>query len=159
MTSRKQQPELGRRVLEIDPTSGFSTAFESVGLEWLASVIAVGAVIGILSVMFTFMLGVTRVWFAMSRDGLLPRWFAKTDAKHHVPVRVTWIVGFASAGIAGFLPISEAAELTTSASCWPSWSSARRSSCCGTRSRSYPAVLAAHGSRSSRWSASGSRSG
>ncbi|GGV65069.1 amino acid transporter [Streptomyces griseoloalbus] len=97
---------------DIDPESGFSTAFKSVGLSGLADVIAVGAIIGILTVMFTFMLGVTRVWFAMSRDGLLPRWFAKTHPTRHVPTRVTWIVGVASAAIAGFLPIGEAAELT-----------------------------------------------
>ncbi|MGW2113328.1 amino acid permease [Streptomyces sp. NPDC001948] len=97
---------------DIDPESGFSTAFKSVGLDRLADVIAVGAIIGILTVMFTFMLGVTRVWFSMSRDGLLPKWFAKTHPTRHVPTRVTWIVGFASALIAGFLPIGEAAELT-----------------------------------------------
>ena len=97
---------------DIDPESGFSTAFKSVGLSSLASVIAVGAIIGILTVMFTFMLGVTRVWFSMSRDGLLPKWFAKTHPTRHVPTRVTWIVGAASAVIAGFLPIGEAAELT-----------------------------------------------
>ncbi|MFC9914029.1 amino acid permease [Streptomyces sp. NPDC127197] len=97
---------------EIDPESGFSTAFKSVGLGGLADVIAVGAIIGILTVMFTFMLGVTRVWFSMSRDGLLPPWFAKTHPTRHVPTRVTWIVGVASAAIAGFLPIGEAAELT-----------------------------------------------
>ncbi|MGA5581546.1 amino acid permease [Streptomyces thermodiastaticus] len=97
---------------DIDKESGFSTAFKSVGLDRLADVIAVGAIIGILTVMFTFMLGVTRVWFAMSRDGLLPRWFAKTHPTRHVPTRVTWIVGVASALIAGFLPIGEAAELT-----------------------------------------------
>ncbi|MEU6463036.1 amino acid permease [Streptomyces sp. NPDC046976] len=96
----------------IDKESGFSTAFKSVGLNALADVIAVGAIIGILTVMFTFMLGVTRVWFSMSRDGLLPRWFAKTHPTRHVPTRVTWIVGAASALIAGFLPIGEAAELT-----------------------------------------------
>ncbi|MFJ3714857.1 amino acid permease [Streptomyces sp. NPDC090057] len=97
---------------DIDPESGFSTAFKSVGLSGLADVIAVGAIIGILTVMFTFMLGVTRVWFSMSRDGLLPRWFAKTHPTRHVPTRVTWIVGAASALIAGFVPIGEAAELT-----------------------------------------------
>jgi APA family basic amino acid/polyamine antiporter len=97
---------------DIDPESGFSTAFKSVGLSGLADVIAVGAIIGILTVMFTFMLGVTRVWFSMSRDGLLPRWFARTHPTRHVPTRVTWIVGVASALIAGFLPIGEAAELT-----------------------------------------------
>ncbi|MFG3009365.1 amino acid permease [Streptomyces cinerochromogenes] len=96
----------------IDKESGFSTAFKSVGLDALADVIAVGAIIGILTVMFTFMLGVTRVWFAMSRDGLLPRWFAKTHPTRHVPTRVTWIVGAASAVIAGFVPIGEAAQLT-----------------------------------------------
>ncbi len=82
------------------------------GARRLADVIAVGAIIGILTVMFTFMLGVTRVWFSMSRDGLLPGWFAKTHPTRHVPTRVTWIVGIASAAIAGFLPIGEAAELT-----------------------------------------------
>ncbi|SEG99893.1 basic amino acid/polyamine antiporter, APA family [Nonomuraea solani] len=97
---------------QIDPESGFSSAFASVGLSGLASVIAVGAIVGILTVMFTFMLGVTRVWFSMSRDGLLPAWFAKLHPVRRVPTRVTWIVGVASALIAGFLPIREAAELT-----------------------------------------------
>ncbi|MGW5162392.1 amino acid permease [Nonomuraea wenchangensis] len=97
---------------EIDPVSGFSSAFASVGLRGLASLIAVGAIIGILTVMFTFMLGVTRVWFSMSRDGLLPAWFARLHPVRRVPSRVTWIVGVASALIAGFLPIREAAELT-----------------------------------------------
>lgn len=97
---------------DINPTSGLSSAFADVGLGGLADLIAVGAIIGILTVMFTFMLGVTRVWFSMSRDGLLPKWFAKTDPKRHVPTRVTWITGGASALIAGFLPIGEAAELT-----------------------------------------------
>jgi APA family basic amino acid/polyamine antiporter len=97
---------------EIDPESGFSSAFASVGLSGLASVIAVGAIIGILTVMFTFMLGVTRVWYSMSRDGLLPGWFAKVHPVRRVPTRVTWIVGVGSALFAGFLPIRQAAELT-----------------------------------------------
>ena len=101
-----------QKYTEIVPESGFSTAFESVGLPGLATVIALGAIIGILTVMFTFMLGVTRVWFAMSRDGLLPRWFAKTHPTRHVPTRVTWIVGVVSAAIAGLFPIGDVAALT-----------------------------------------------
>ncbi|GGQ61222.1 amino acid permease [Couchioplanes azureus] len=97
---------------DIDPESGFSSAFAAVGLSGLADVIAVGAIVGILTVMFTFMLGVTRVWYAMSRDGLLPGWFARLHPVRRVPSRVTWIAGAASAVIAGFLPIREAAELT-----------------------------------------------
>ncbi|OSC40331.1 amino acid permease [Mycobacterium decipiens] len=97
---------------EIDPTSAFARAFDVVGLPGIATLISVGAVIGIATVMFTFMFAVTRVWFSMARDGLLPRWFAAVDTKHHVPVRVTWIVGIVSALIAGFTPIVEAAQLT-----------------------------------------------
>jgi APA family basic amino acid/polyamine antiporter len=97
---------------KVDKESGFSSAFQALGMGGIADIIAVGAIIGILTVMFTFMLGVTRVWFSMSRDGLLPKWFAKTDPVRHVPTRVTWIVGIASAVIAGFLPIEEVAELT-----------------------------------------------
>jgi basic amino acid/polyamine antiporter, APA family len=96
----------------IDPVSGFSSAFAALGLDGLGTVIAVGAIVGILTVMFTFMLGVTRVWFAMSRDGLLPQWFAKTHPTRRVPTRVTWIAGILSALIAGLMPIAEAAELT-----------------------------------------------
>ncbi|MBU2669103.1 amino acid permease [Actinoplanes bogorensis] len=101
-----------QKYTEIDPESGFSSAFAAVGLSGIADVIAVGAIIGILTVMFTFMLGVTRVWYSMSRDGLLPAWFGKLHPTRRVPSRVTWIAGIASAVIAGFLPIREAAELT-----------------------------------------------
>ncbi len=97
---------------EIDPKSGISSAFKTAGLSGLSSVIAVGAIVGILTVLFTFMLGATRVWYAMARDGLLPQWFAHTHPKRHVPVRVTWIAGVASAVLAGLLPIAEVAELT-----------------------------------------------
>jgi APA family basic amino acid/polyamine antiporter len=61
--------------------------------------------------MLTFLLGVTRVWFSMSRDGLLPGWFAKTD-RRGVPQRVTWIAGAAAAVLAGILPIKQVADLT-----------------------------------------------
>ncbi len=97
---------------EINPEAGFASAFDSVGLPGVATIIAVGAIVGILTVMFTFMLGVTRVWFAMSRDGLLPKWFSKTHPTRQVPTRVTWIAGVLSALIAGLMPIAEAAELT-----------------------------------------------
>ncbi|HEY2059413.1 MAG TPA: amino acid permease [Amycolatopsis sp.] len=97
---------------DINPESAFSSAFASVGLGWLGAVIAVGAIIGILTVLFTFLMGATRVGFSMSRDGLLPKWFSGTHRKRQVPHRMTWVLGIASAVIAGVLPIEEAAELT-----------------------------------------------
>ncbi|MFI6869456.1 amino acid permease [Nocardia sp. NPDC050406] len=101
-----------QKYTEISPDSGFSTAFESVGMPGVANIIAIGAIVGIITVVLTFMLGVTRVWFAMSRDGLLPEWFAKTHPVRKVPTRVTWIVGIGSAIMAGFLNIRTVAELT-----------------------------------------------
>lgn len=96
---------------DIDPTAGFASAFQCVGLPVIATIISVFAVLSILTVMLTFLLGVTRVWFSMSRDGLLPGWFARTD-KHGTPQRVTWIAGIASALLAGVFPIKAVADLT-----------------------------------------------
>ena len=96
---------------DIDPTAGFASAFTSAGLPVIASIISVFAVLSILTVMLTFLLGVTQVWFSMSRDGLLPPWFAKVD-RHGTPQRVTWIAGVGSAVLAGVFPIRAVADLT-----------------------------------------------
>jgi APA family basic amino acid/polyamine antiporter len=97
---------------EISSESAFSSAFASVGLPALGAIIAVGAILGILTVLFTFLMGASRVGYSMSRDGLLPKWFSGTHPTRRVPTRMTWILGAAAAIIAGFLPIGEAAELT-----------------------------------------------
>lgn len=96
---------------QIDPKAGFASAFSSVGLPVIAAIISVFAVLSILTVMLTFLLGATRVWFSMSRDGLLPGWFSKVD-RRGVPQRVTWIAGLASAFFAGIFPIRAVADLT-----------------------------------------------
>ncbi|WP_026359949.1 amino acid permease [Amycolatopsis nigrescens] len=97
---------------EIDSESAFSSAFRTVGLGWLGVIIAVGAILGILTVLFTFLMGATRVGYSMSRDGLLPKWFSGTHPVRKVPSRMTWVLGGSAAIIAGLLPIGEAAELT-----------------------------------------------
>jgi APA family basic amino acid/polyamine antiporter len=96
---------------DLSDTAAFSAAFESVGLAGFSKVVAVGAIVGIITVLFSFTLGASRIWFAISRDGLLPAWFAETNANHS-PHRPVWIVGIVSAGIAGFVSIGDAAELT-----------------------------------------------
>ncbi|MEU6572681.1 amino acid permease [Streptomyces sp. NPDC046805] len=97
---------------DIDVKSPFSSALSSVGLGGLGMVVAIGAVIGITTSAFANMLAVSRVWFSMSRDGLLPRYFAENHPRRQVPTRVIWPVGIGSALIAGLLPIREAADLT-----------------------------------------------
>ena len=97
---------------QVDPASGFSSAFSSVGLQGVAIVIAVGAVLGIVTVSFSFMMGASRLWYALSRDGLMPKWFGALHPVRRVPHRATWILGVVSAVLAGLLPVEEAAELT-----------------------------------------------
>ncbi len=96
---------------DLSETAAFSEAFSAVGRPEFAKVVAVGAIVGIITVLFSFTLGASRIWYAISRDGLLPAWFATTN-KHHSPSRPVWIVGIISAGIAGFVSIGTAAELT-----------------------------------------------
>jgi len=88
-----------------------SDAFESIGLHWLSITIAIAAVIGVTSVLFAFMLGAARIWFALARDGLLPAWFAKVSPRFGTPARPTIILGVFTALVAGLLPIGEVAEL------------------------------------------------
>jgi APA family basic amino acid/polyamine antiporter len=88
-----------------------SDAFNAIGLPWISNVIAIAAVIGVVSVLFAFMLGAARIWFALSRDGLLPAWFARVHPRYGTPARPTMILGIFTAIVAGLLPIGEVAEL------------------------------------------------
>jgi basic amino acid/polyamine antiporter, APA family len=95
----------------LSTSAAYSEAFSAVGLPVFAKVVAFGAIVGIITVLFSFTLGASRVWYSISRDGLLPAWFSSTN-RHHSPHRPVWIVGIISAAIAGFVSIGTAAELT-----------------------------------------------
>jgi basic amino acid/polyamine antiporter, APA family len=95
----------------LDNPAPVATAFKDAGLPWVANVISVAAIAGIISVLFAFMLGAARVWFAVSRDGLLPRWFAYPHPRFRTPYRPTAILGVVTALVAGFFPITAVAEL------------------------------------------------
>jgi APA family basic amino acid/polyamine antiporter len=88
-----------------------ASAFTAIGLPWVTLIVSAAAVAGIASVMLAFMLGCARIWFVMSRDGLLPAWFAQAHPRFHTPHRPTLIVGAVTALVSGFFPIREVAEL------------------------------------------------
>jgi basic amino acid/polyamine antiporter, APA family len=98
---------------DIDPEDAapLSTAFAANGADWMSDVIAVGACIGLVVVAMILMLGQTRVGFAMSRDGLLPRGLAKVHPRFGTPYIFTAITGVGVAAIAGFVPLTTLAEL------------------------------------------------
>jgi APA family basic amino acid/polyamine antiporter len=86
-------------------------AFKSVGHPAFATIISVGALAGLTTVVLILMLGQSRVFFAMSRDGLLPSWLAQVHPRYGTPYRVTIIIGVVVALIAGLVPLSALAEL------------------------------------------------
>lgn len=75
-----------------DPLSHVFSKFPS--LSWLSGIIAVSAVVAMASVMLVFQLGQPRIWMAMSRDGLLPKSFAKIHPKFKTPSFSTIMTGF-----------------------------------------------------------------
>lgn len=90
--------------------ANLATAFEANGVNWAATVISIGALAGLTTVVIVLMLGQTRVLFAMARDGLMPRSLAKTGP-HGTPVRLTLIVGALVAVAATVFPIGKLEEM------------------------------------------------
>lgn len=86
-------------------------AFKSTGHPFYAGVISFGAAVGLTTVCMILLLGQTRVFFAMSRDGLLPRFFSKVHPRFRTPHRPTVLLGVIIAILAGFTSLSELAEL------------------------------------------------
>src|SRR5215467_8859290 len=76
------------------------------------SVIIIGALMGMISSLLVFQYGQTRIWFAMSRDGLLPKLFSVVHKVHNTPHVSTWIAGLFVGIPAGLFSISEAADLS-----------------------------------------------
>ncbi|OEV28796.1 amino acid permease [Streptomyces nanshensis] len=86
-------------------------AFKATGHPGFAGVISFGAAIGLTTVCMILLLGQTRVFFAMSRDGLLPRFFSKVHPRFATPYRSTLLLGLVVAVLAGFTSIEELASL------------------------------------------------
>jgi APA family basic amino acid/polyamine antiporter len=82
-------------------------------LEWLAGWIKLGAIAGMTSVMLVMMLGQPRIFYAMSRDGLLPPFFRKVHPKHRTPYIGTLITGGLAAVIGGLFPVTILGELVS----------------------------------------------
>ncbi|HEV2989447.1 MAG TPA: amino acid permease [Candidatus Angelobacter sp.] len=76
------------------------------------AMIVVGALMGMVSSLLVFQYGQTRIWFAMSRDRLLPRFFSSIHSKFKTPHWSTWIAGAVVGLLAGVVDIGQAADLS-----------------------------------------------
>jgi APA family basic amino acid/polyamine antiporter len=84
---------------------------KSLDFNWAANLISFGALVAITSVVLTILYGQTRIMFAMCRDGLLPRSWAKISETRRTPVRITAAFGILIAILAAFVPLEEIAKL------------------------------------------------
>jgi APA family basic amino acid/polyamine antiporter len=98
-------------IKDIDTAAPLAGAFLSRGMRWASSVVAVGAWFAITNVLFISLLAQPRILLAISRDGLAPRGLAGVHPRRRIPQRATVMMGLVVAVLAGFTPISQAAEL------------------------------------------------
>jgi APA family basic amino acid/polyamine antiporter len=96
---------------ELNVSSPVAHALFLLGYDWASALIATGVIAGLTTVMLVLYYGLTRIIFAMSRDGLLSPFFSEVNPKTQTPVRVIVLCGIIISLIAGFIPLGDLAEL------------------------------------------------
>lgn len=89
-----------------------ATALKEIGRDNVRRIVGVGALIGMISSLLVFQYGQARVWFAMSRDRLMPKSFSKVHPKYKTPHVSTWVAGLAVGIPAGIWDIGTFADLS-----------------------------------------------
>jgi APA family basic amino acid/polyamine antiporter len=87
-----------------------ATGFELVGATWAAKIISFGIVVGLTTVVMVLLLGLTRIVFAMSRDGLLPRSFSTTGS-HGTPAKIQIVGGIVVAVVAACFKVDVLSDM------------------------------------------------
>lgn len=98
---------------ELNVGDPLAYAFQHAGLNFISGIIAVSAVVAMASVLLVFQLGQPRIWMSMSRDGLLPKIFARIHPKYRTPSFSTIVTGFVVAVPALFMNLTEVTDLTS----------------------------------------------
>ncbi|KXN69739.1 amino acid permease, partial [Conidiobolus coronatus NRRL 28638] len=97
---------------KLDVSYPVSVAIKATGRTWLDVMIILGAVLGMTTAIIGCLLSQSRIFYSMSRDGLLPRIFSKVHPKRHTPYVNNIILGLITVVAAGLLPIDVLAELS-----------------------------------------------
>jgi APA family basic amino acid/polyamine antiporter len=99
---------------ELDERAPVASAFAGAGVGWATYIITIAATAGLISVMMVMLLGQTRVFLAMAKDGLLPKGiFGYIHPTYKTPFRSTLLVGAIMSVVAGLVPIANVSELTS----------------------------------------------
>lgn len=98
---------------ELNVAAPIALAVDHIGMLWLSPVVKIGAIAGLTSVILVLLMGQSRIFFAMAKDGLLPPVFAEVHPQFQTPHLSTLMVGVAVALLAGFMPIEKLGELVS----------------------------------------------
>ena len=96
---------------ELNVPSPIAYALLQLGINWGSALVAVGVIVGLTSTMLVLYYGMTRILFAMARDGLLPAFFCSVHKRTQTPQNATVLCGLVTASIAGVTPIGTLVEL------------------------------------------------
>jgi len=95
----------------LNVSSPVAFALLQLGINWGSALVAVGVIVGLTSTMLVIYYCLTRILFAMARDGLLPTFFSTIDPRTKAPLNATILCGVVTASIAGVTPIGTLVEL------------------------------------------------
>ncbi|HTB95367.1 MAG TPA: amino acid permease [Terracidiphilus sp.] len=95
----------------LDVGAPVAIGIDATGVSWGSTLVKIGAVFGLATVMLVMLLGQTRVFYSMSKDGLLPKWASAIHPKFRTPWITTIVFGIFAAMFPAFLPIGRLADL------------------------------------------------
>ena len=97
---------------ELDLKAPVASAFAGAGIDWAVYLITIAATAGLMSVMLVMMLGQTRIFLGMAKDGLLPKkMFGTLHPKYKTPYKSTILVGFIVSIVSALTPIDKVSEM------------------------------------------------
>jgi APA family basic amino acid/polyamine antiporter len=96
---------------QLDVTAPVASAFSGVGLKWATLLITIAATAGLMSVMLVMMLGQTRIFLGMAKDGLLPNFFKELHPRFLTPHKSTILIGAIISIVAAVTPINKVSEM------------------------------------------------
>lgn len=94
----------------LNVSSPVAFALKEIGYTWASTLVATGVLAGLITVLLVLLYGLTRILFAMSRDGLIPPIFSQVNPDRQTPTKIILMCGAVVSIVAGFIPLGELAE-------------------------------------------------
>ena len=100
---------------QLDVSDPIAVAVDAAGgdIAWLRPIVKLGAIFGLTSVIMVLIGGMSRIFFSMAEDGLLPQIFSRVHATYRTPKNTIFVTGVLAALIGGLLPVDVLGEMVS----------------------------------------------